>query len=198
MTLLVILVGIARVSDAVDCSERFPLGLFALTRGEAALVAGKLSGFSPVYMLKKPLEVTPSGADDPCELVYGFDVFEFADEKHPGALVAGCRGDFDGDGERDFVALFRRHTDGVKLGYVFLTRGRTFDVIELGEYGEPPAWAGPFCSLRPPTGIFEGPDFEGTGERVRVVVVGDLITMGWSTYYWRPDLRRFDAILTTD
>lgn len=71
-------------------------------------------------------------------------------------------------------------------------------MIELGSYGEPPAWSGRYCPTRPRTGIFEGPDFEGNGERVRVRVFGDLVTMGWSTYYWRPDLKRFDAILTTD
>jgi hypothetical protein len=31
-----------------------------------------------------------------------------------------------------------------------------------------------------------------------VPVVGDLITAGWWTCYSRPDLRRFDSILTTD
>ncbi len=142
--------------------------------------------------------LTSSGADDPCEFVYGFDVFEFTDEQRPGALVAGCRGDFDGDGAPDYVVLLRRRTDGVKVAYALLSRGGTFEVIELGLYGEPPAWSGPYCSPRPRTGIFEGPDFQGRGERVRVRVVGDLITVGWSTYYWRPDLKLFDAIATTD
>ncbi len=196
--LVVLIVGAPRASHAVDCATKFPVGLFALTRSEAARVAGKLAGFSPVSMLKKPLEVKPSGTDDPCELVYGVDVFEFTDDKRPGALVAGCRGDFDGDGEQDFVVLLRRHTDGVKLGYVFLARGGVFDVRELGQYGGSPTWAGPFCLRRPPTGIFEAPDFEGSGAGARVRVVGDLVTMGWFTYYWRPDVRRFDSIITTD
>ncbi len=196
--LMVVLGGMPRVGQAVDCSQRFPLGAFALTPAEAALVAGKVTGFSPIRVLKKPVEVTSSGADDPCEFVYGFDVFEFTDEQRPGALVAGCRGDFDGDGAPDYVVLLRRRTDGVKVAYAFLSRGGTFEVIELGLYGEPPAWSGPYCSPRPRTGIFEGPDFQGRGERVRVRVVGDLITVGWSTYYWRPDLKLFDAIATTD
>ena len=101
-------------------------------------------------------------------------------------------------GAPDYVVLLRRRSDGVKVAYVFLSRRGTFEVIELGLYGEPPAWSGPYCSPRPRTGIFEGPDFQGRGERVRVRVVGDLITVGWSTYYWRPDLKRFDTILTTD
>ena len=188
MTLLVTLVGVPRIGHAVDCSERFPVGSFALTRAEAAVVAATLPGYSPSYVLKKAVEMKSPGTGDPCEFVYGFDVFELTDKAQPGALVAGCRGDFDGDGVRNYVVLLLRRTDGVKLAYAFLARDGTFEVIELGLYGEPPAWSGPYCSPKPQSGIFEGPDFEGTGERVRVRVVGDLITMGWSTYYWRPDL----------
>jgi len=198
MTLLVVLVGMPRVGHAVNCSQKFPLGSFALTPAQAVLVTGKLTGFSPIYILKKPVEIESSDGGDPCEFVYGFDVFEFTDDQRPGALVAGCSGDLDGDGARDYVVLLRRRTDGAKVAYVFLTRGDTFEVIELGLYGEPPGWSGPYCSPRPGTGIFEAPDFEGSGERARVHVFGDLITMGWFTHYWRPDVQRFDAILTTD
>ena len=83
------------------------------------------------------------------------------------------------------------------MPHIFLARGGTFQVIELEPHGGAD-WFGPFCSPKPQTGIFEGPDFEGKGEGVRVRVFGDLITVGWSTYYWRRDLKRFDAILTTD
>ena len=38
----------------------------------------------------------------------------------------------------------------------------------------------------------------GTGEGAQVPIVDDLITVGWWTYWWRPDLKRLDAILTTD
>jgi hypothetical protein len=190
--------GVPGVSDAVDCSDKFPVESFALTRNDAAPLVATVNGFSPVYISKKPLLMKSSGAADPCEFVYGFDVFEFTDERHAGALVAGCSGDFDGDGERDYVVLLRRDTDAVRLAYVFLTRGGTFHVIELGLYGDPPAWSGPYCSPRPRSGIFQAPDFEGTGGGEKVRVFGDLITMGWSTYYWRPDLKRFDSILTTD
>jgi hypothetical protein len=192
-----LIVGAPRASQAVDCSTKFPVGRFALRRAEATRVAGMLPGFSPIYIRKKPLEIERTGPDDPCELVYGVDVFEFTDAHHPDALVAGCRGDFDGDGKQDFVVLLRR-LDGVKFGYAFLARGATFEVRELGKYGEPPAWAGPFCVRRPPAGIFEAPDFEGTGQPARVRVVGDLVSMGWFTYYWRPDIMGFDAIITTD
>ena len=63
--LVVVLVGMPRVGQAVDCSQRFPLGAFALTPAEAALVAGQVTGFPPIYMLKKPGEVTASGVGNP-------------------------------------------------------------------------------------------------------------------------------------
>jgi hypothetical protein len=195
--LLALVAGMPAAGHAADCAEKFPIGRFALTRSDAARIT-MVAGFSPVYVLRKPVETTSSDASDPCELVYGFDVFELTDGAPPGALVAGCRGDFDGDGRPDYVLLLRRQSDGVKLVYAFLARGATFDAIELAPYGEPPAWSGPFCLSRPQSGIFEAPDFEGAGRGERVRVVGDLVTVGWSTYYWRPALRRFDAILTTD
>jgi hypothetical protein len=190
--------GLPCVSHAVDCSDKFPVGPFALTRENVAPLTAKVSGFSPVYLSKKPLQMKPSGAGDPCEFVYGFDVFEFSDGKQSGALVAGCSGDFDGDGVRDYVVLLRRDTDAVILAFVFFARGGTFDVVKLGAYGDPPAWSGPYCSRRPRNDLFEVPDFEGTGSAEKVRVFGDLITMGWSTFYWRPDLRQFESILTTD
>lgn len=198
---LVVLIsgGVARAGDTVDCSERFPVGTFAIAQKEAELLTGKLSGFSLVHILRKPLPMRSSGPEDPCELVYGFDVFEFTAATTPGALVAGCAGDFQGTGSRDYVVLLRRDVDGRYIPHVFLARGRTFDVVELAPHAtDDSVWFGPFCQPKPRTGIFQGPDFEGTGERAQVPVVGDLITVGWWTYYWRRDVKRFDAILTTD
>lgn len=197
ISLVIVIGGTPRAVDAVDCSERFPVGRFALTQSEVAPLAAKVTGFSPVYLRKKPVQVRSSPTGDPCQFVYGFDVFEFTGGRQAGDLVAGCSGDFDADGARDYVVLLRRQTDGLYVPHIFLARGGTFQVITLEPHGGTD-WFGPFCSPKPHTGIFEGPDFEGQGEGVRVRVFGDLITVGWSTYYWRPDLKRFDAILTTD
>jgi hypothetical protein len=196
---VLISVGSVRTGHAVDCSERFPVGTFALTQRDAALLTGRLSGVSVVHILKKPLPMSSSGSEDPCELVYGVDIFELTAATTPGALVAGCAGDFTGSGSRDYVVLLRRDTDGRYVPRVFLARDRTFDVVEL-EWAatDDSGWFGPFCHPKPQAGTFEAPDFEGTGARARIPVVGDLFTVGWWTYYWRPDLERFDAILTTD
>ena len=196
---VLISVGPARAGDAVDCSERFPVGAFALTEKDASLLTATPSGFSVVHILKKPLPMNTSGSEDPCEFVYGFDVFELTMAAAPGALVAGCVGDFEGNGARDYVVLLRRDSDGRYIPHVFLARGRTFHVVALeGHATDDSAWFGPFCRAKPPTGTFRAPDFDGRGGSVSVPVAGDLFTVGWWTYYWRADLERFDAILTTD
>ena len=197
--LILISVAPARAGQAVDCSERFPVGLFALTQNDVALLSGRLSGFSVVHILKKPLPMRSSGSEDPCEFVYGVDVFEFTPATTRGALVAGCAGDFRGNGSRDYVVLLRRDSDGRYVPHVFLARDHAFDVVDLEWHAtDASAWFGPFCQTKPQAGTFRAPDLEGTGARVRIPVVGDLFTVGWWTYYWRPDLDRFDAILTTD
>lgn len=196
---VLISVGPVRVGHAVDCSERFPVGTFALTQKDTALLPVKLSGVSVVHIVKKPLPMRAPGSEDPCEHVYAVDVFEFTAGTTPGALVAGCAGDFKGNGSRDYVVLLRRDSDGRYVPHVFLARGRTFDVVELESHAaDDSPWFGPFCQPKPQAGTFQVPDFEGVGEGARIPVVGDLFTVGWWTYYWRPDLQRFDAILTTD
>jgi hypothetical protein len=191
--------GVAGGVDAVDCAERFPVGRFALPQKDASLFTGYLGDFALVHLLKKPVLLPSSGSQDPCEFVYGFDVFEFTGATTPGAVVAGCAGDFRGDGAHDYVVLLRRNIDGRYIPHVFLARGRIFDVVQLEAHAtDDSVWFGPFCQPKPRTGVFQAPDFEGTGQGAQVPVVGDLITVGWWTYYWRPDLNRFDAILTTD
>lgn len=190
--LLVLMVGMPGISRAVDCSEKFPVGRYALARHDAVPLAGKVNGFSPVYILKKPVQMRSSGTDDPCQYAYGFDVFEFTDEKHPGALVAGCAGDFDGDGARDYAVLLRRLTDHTMLAHIFLAREDSFQVFELRPPVNRRGWTGPSCTPRPPAGVFK------SQEGGKLHVSGDLVTVGWYTYYWRPDLKRFDAVLTSD
>lgn len=203
-TLLValLILATARVcggGPTVDCSERFPVGSFALTLADVAPLVSGMSGFRVVHILKKPLPMEKSGSGDACEFVYAGDVFELAAETAPGSLVAGCAGDFQGRGVRDFAVLLRRAGDARYVPHVFLKRGPTFEVVELEAYAsDDSGWFGPFCQPKPQNGIFRPPDFEGTGRRAEIPVVGDLITVGWWTYYWRPDVGRFGAVLTTD
>jgi len=203
MGLAAVLVALFAVSgqgmQAVDCSARYPVGAFALPQSDAARVVGAARGFSLVHMRKKPLLMTAFGSENPCELVYAGDVFELTGAETPDALVAGCAGEFRGQGVRDYVVLLRRLVDGHYVPHVFLARGGAFDVTTLEAHAaEDPAWFGPACAARPRNGLFQAPDFEGTGKPAQVTVVGDLITIGWWTYYWRRDLGRFERILTSD
>jgi hypothetical protein len=93
LAVLVLLIsgGPARAGDAVDCSERFPVGRFALTQKEAAPLTAQLTGFSLVHIFKKSVPMRSSGPEDPCEFVYGLDVFEFIGVTTPGALVPLCQ-----------------------------------------------------------------------------------------------------------
>src|SRR5262245_211910 len=201
--LAAVLVALYAVSghsmQPVDCSARYPLGVFALPQKDAARVGGAATGFTLVHMRKTPLLMTASGSEDPCELVYAGDVVELTGAETPDALVAGCAGDFRGQGVRDYVVLLRRLADGHYVPHVFLARGGAFDVTLLEAHAaEDPAWFGPACVARPWNGLFQAPDFEGTGKPAQVTVGGDLITIGWWTYYWRRDLGRFERILTSD
>ena len=127
VALLFALIGDMPVfASEVDCSERFSPGRFALRLEDGLPLAATINGFSPVYLLKRPVNMMTVGAEDPCRFVYGFDVFERANPPRVGALVAGCSGDFDGDGVRDYVVLLRRQIDGFFLPHVFLARGDTF------------------------------------------------------------------------
>lgn len=199
MLLVALSASVGHGMHSVDCSARYPVGAFALAERDAARVAGTASGFSLVYVRKKSLLMTASGSEDPCEFVYGGDVLEITRARTPDALVAGCEGDFRGQGVRDYVVLLRRIVDGRYVPHIFLARGRAFDVVTLEPYAtEDSAWFGPACAPKPRDGVFEAPDLEGTGTPARAAVVGDLITVGWWTYYWHPDLRRFEGILTSD
>src|SRR5262249_36958967 len=144
----------------VDCSERFPVGSLALTLADVAPLVRGVSGFRVVHILKKPLPMGKSGSGDACEFRYAGDVFELAAagefvyaaavfelaaETAPGSLVAGCAGDFQGRGVRDFAVLLRRAGDARYVPHVFLKRGPTFEVVELEAYAsDDSGWFGPF------------------------------------------------------
>lgn len=84
-------------------------------------------------------------------------------------MLAGCYGDFNGDGRRD---------------YALLLQGAGAEVI-------PPLWPGPYCRNKPPNGQYKA--FESS-----VRVVGDVIQVGWYGYYWLPKTMRFEAVLIQD
>lgn len=190
--------GGSGVSQASDCAGLFPEGRFGIPLSHAAVASGRLPlvGYAPFYLVKQVVAVS---RPDDCRYAGTFDVFRMVDSRASGSLLAGCIGDFDGDGVSDIALLLRRQRDGTAVPVVFRARPSGYDVIELDRvtdpYGfneDPAVWPGPFCLPKPQGGVFRS-DVGGAA-----IVVGDLFTVGWRTYYWNPAARRFDNLLTSD
>ncbi|HET7342677.1 MAG TPA: hypothetical protein VFL90_14535 [Methylomirabilota bacterium] len=167
--------------------------------GSPAAASARLppAGYRLLYLVAQPVSV-PSAAD--CVFVYTGDVFRMVDRPAPAALLAGCLGDFRGDGREDLALLLTRERDGAAVPVVLRARPPGWDVIELGEVTDPygfqvdrTAWPGPFCTPKPRSGVLRS---EVAGDTA--IVVGDLLTVGWRTYFWDPGAGRFDSLLTND
>jgi len=181
----------------VDCLDRFPEGRFGVPFGHPALAGVQHPGFSPLYLMKRPVSVEHP---EDCEYVYTGDVFRLRDTPAPGALLAGCVGDFDGDGVLDVALLVKRQRDGAVVPIVARARGAGHVVTEIEPIVDPygfaadrTTWPGPFCIGKPPEGVFKS-----WVDEQSVTVVGDLFTVGWKTYFWDPARGAFVGILTND
>ena len=135
-----------------------------------------------------------------CGYVSTADVFRMTDTRRPGRLLAGCIGDFDGDGRADVALLMTRARDAAVAAFVFAARGTSYHATRIEGITDPygfsedkSVWPGPFCIPKPSSGVFTE-----AVEGQKINVVGDLFTIGWKTYFWNPPARRFDAIPTSD
>lgn len=193
-----VLAAFASVSRAADCAERFPEGRFGipLSHPTAVSATAELPGYAPFYLTKRAVEMpTP----DACAYVYTGDVFRMIEARSEARLLAGCLGDFDGDGRTDVALLVKRVRDGAVIPVVLVARRSGYQVTLLDGITDPygfaedrSIWPGPFCVPKPASGVF-GSEVGGN-----VTVAGDLFTIGWKTYFWKKDTRRFDSILTSD
>jgi len=192
-------VGISSVGhvDAADCMDRFPEGRFGISPSRPLVATLIVPEFSPLYLVKRALSL--ARAED-CREVYTADVFRMTDLPTPRALLAGCVGDFDGDGRADVALLMRRARDMAVAAFVFEAGGASHRITQIEGITDPygfaedkSVWPGPFCIPKPPSGVFTG-----AVEGQKINVVGDLFTIGWRTYFWDPAARRFDAVLTSD
>ena len=127
-------------------------------------------------------------------------MFRISDLPTPEALLAGCIGDFDGDGRADVALLMKRARDSAVAAFVFEARGTSYHVTRIEGITDPygfaedkTVWPGPFCIPKPASGIFTE-----AVEGQKTNVVGDLFTIGWKTSFWNPAAGRFDATLTSD
>lgn len=185
------------IGHAEDCTGRFPEGRFGIPLSHPTVASGKLAveGFSPLYLTKRPVSVSEPGI---CDDVNTGDLFRL-ETRAPGALLAGCIGDFDGGGRVSVALLMKRQRDGTVIPMVFRTRGARYEITQIDGITDPygfgedrSVWPGPMCMPKPRSGVFKS-DVGGV-----VHVVGDLFIIGWKTYFWNPATRRFDAILTSD
>lgn len=184
-------------TGAADCLDRFPEGRFGISLSRPPVARLAVPEFSPLYLVRRAVSV--SGPDE-CRYVYTGDVFRMIDAPAAGAVLAGCVGDFDGDGHDDVALLMKRARGGDIAAFVFQARAGDYRVTRIDGITDPygfaedkSIWPGPFCIPKPPSGVFRSPV-----EDQKIGVVGDLFTIGWKTYFWNPAAHRFDAILTSD
>ncbi len=181
---------------ATDCAQRFAPGAYGVPATDPVIRAGLLtvSGFQPIYLEKRSvLQETDHAL---CDYVTAYDVFRLS-YREPQPLLAGCYGDFNGDGRRDY-ALLLQGAGGEVIPHVFLAVPPRYRVFALPKVTDPygfsedrTLWPGPFCRKKPANGQYKA--FESS-----VRVVGDVIQVGWYGYYWSPDAMRFEAVLIQD
>lgn len=172
----------ASAMEPIDC---FPVGLYGVRQDDPVITSGALNvrGWRPVFMAVVDLD---SDVDD-CEFVYPVDVFRLMYKRADTSLLAGCSGDFNGDGQQDYALLLQRLNREV-LPFAFLHKERGY-VIEVlppvsdhdgfdVDRSSPP---GPFCRRRPASGKFT---FETEYGVDTCATQGDIFVIGWDTYAW--------------
>jgi hypothetical protein len=81
----------------------------------------------PLFVVRRPVAVD---VPDTCHFIGLSDVFRLSEK--PSGLLAGCAGDFDGDGQKDYALLMRDKRDAVAKTFVFQSRGKDFQVTQIG------------------------------------------------------------------
>ncbi len=177
-------------------AQRFAPGAYGVPATDPAVRAGLLTvaGFRPIYLEKRSvLEETDPAL---CDYATAYDVFRL-NYQEPRPLLAGCYGDFNGDGRRDY-ALLLQGAGGEVIPHVFLAVPPHYRAFALPKVTDPygfnedqTLWPGPFCRQKPPNGQYKA--FESS-----VRVIGDVIQVGWYGYYWSPKTMRFEPVLIQD
>ncbi len=184
------------VTASTDCSSRFLVGSYGVPADEPAVRDGLLavSGFTPIYLERHGVEVSDPAT---CEYVTAYDVFRLVYNQRR-QLLAGCYGDFDGDGRRDYALLLRKADGSDVIPHIFLARPPGYSIIALDKVTDPygfnedhSLWPGPFCHGKPKDGIFQALES-------RIRVFGDVMQVGWYAYYWLPQEQRFQTVLVED
>ena len=185
----IILLASSSYLHAEDCTKQFTIGEYGIPQSDSVAASDLPIGkqYKPVYMEKR--QVNENSED--CPYVYPFDVFQLQLKRHDTFLLAGCYGDLNSDGKRDYALLLRNIADDTTQLHVFIHTPNGYQVTPIQE---PVAFADeqyiPQCMRKPVDGIFVGL------EEQKYKVIGDLVRYGWYTYFWEG--KSLKEILTAD
>jgi hypothetical protein len=188
ITCIVLLASINYL-HAEECSKQFTIGEYGISQSDAIVTRGLSFGkqYEPMYMEKREIHEQ----NEHCPDVYPSDVFALHLKRQHTFLFAGCFGDVNSDGKRDYALLLRNDADDTIQLHVFLHTPDGYRDIPIQK---PVALKdGPYipqCIRKPPNGIFVGL------EQQTYKVIGDLVRYGWYTYFWEGNSLK--EILTSD
>ncbi len=119
---------------ATDCAQHFAPGAYGVPATDPAVRAVLLTvpGFRPIYLEKQIVEETDPAV---CDYVTSYDVFRLS-YREPRPLLAGCYGDFNGDGRRDY-ALLLQGAGGEVIPHVFVAVPPRYRVFALPKVTDP-------------------------------------------------------------
>jgi len=185
----IVLLGSNNYLHAEDCTKQFTIGEYGIPQSDSVAASDLPNGkqYKPVYMEKREVREKP----EDCPYVYPSDVFHLQLNKHDKFLFAGCYGDLNNDGKRDYALLLRNIADDTIQLRVFI---RTPDGYRGIPIRNPAAFEQeqhiPRCIRKPLDGIVIGVEQETYN------VTGDLVQYGWYTYFWEGN--GLKEILTSD
>lgn len=185
----IVLLGSNNYLHAEDCTKQFPIGEYGIPQTDFVAVSDLPNGkqYKSVYMEKREVHEKP----EDCPYVYPSDVFHLQLKKYDKFLLAGCYGDLNSDGKRDYALLLRNIVDDTIQLRVFIHTPDGYRDIPIRKSAAfEQEQHIPQCIRKPPDGIFLGL------EEQKYKVTGDLVRYGWYTYFWEGDSLK--EILTSD
>jgi hypothetical protein len=174
---------------AEDCTKQFTIGEYGIPQSDSVATSNLPIGkqHKPVYMEKRDVQEKPEDCTD----VYPSDVFQLQLKRHDTYLLAGCYGDVNSDGKRDYVLLLRNIPDDTIQLHVFIHTPDGYRDIPIRQpVALKDGQSIPQCIGKPADGIFVGL------EEQKYNVTGDLVRYGWYTYFWEGN--NLKEILTSD
>lgn len=172
-----------------------------VAQNDPEVIAGKfkVAGWVPVYIGVRTVTETLAGRNETWE------EDAFTSERKADSLLAGCIGDFNGDGAKDYLLVVKRVENRDHNMFVFIAQRKGYRVMAMGSdepfvptdindhrvHNEAYGPQTPECGERPKSGIYQ-PFEDEPGYRV----VGDIVTFSWFSYFWKEG--SFEGVLSSD